>query len=228
MDNSKTVWEEVSGGLDIMKIGNTEMPSRAYVGRFQTQRVDQGANALANCPAVSAVVCTGRKLLQVGGNVLLLSTKPIKFTLIYRNPARAGKRPPAGAPAARWLHLARPLASTYRHLAIPDYQDEGKVEFFRRQLYRIRRVQETHRYAEALEPKRIKYKRIANKCLNAGWRLRYPAYKPSAIPVRCETVGLIRRVSVASGIGSIPARPSSLSHQFHTAKAAIVVSLLLT
>ena len=30
MDNSKTVWEEVSGGLDIMKIGNTEMPSRAY------------------------------------------------------------------------------------------------------------------------------------------------------------------------------------------------------
>ncbi|HGZ2158824.1 TPA: ATP-binding cassette domain-containing protein, partial [Escherichia coli] len=29
MDNSKTVWEEVSGGLDIMKIGNTEMPSRA-------------------------------------------------------------------------------------------------------------------------------------------------------------------------------------------------------
>ncbi|MDI8799736.1 ATP-binding cassette domain-containing protein, partial [Salmonella enterica subsp. enterica serovar Montevideo] len=34
MDNSKTVWEEVSGGLDIMKIGNTEMPSRAYVGRF--------------------------------------------------------------------------------------------------------------------------------------------------------------------------------------------------
>ena len=31
MDNSKTVWEEVSGGLDIMKIGNTEMPSRAYV-----------------------------------------------------------------------------------------------------------------------------------------------------------------------------------------------------
>ncbi|MEY0427970.1 ATP-binding cassette domain-containing protein, partial [Providencia rettgeri] len=29
MDNSKTVWEEVSGGLDIMKIGSTEMPSRA-------------------------------------------------------------------------------------------------------------------------------------------------------------------------------------------------------
>ena len=58
MDNSKTVWEEVSGGLDIMRIGNTEMPSRAYVGRFNFKGTDR-ANAWASCPAVSAVVCTG-------------------------------------------------------------------------------------------------------------------------------------------------------------------------
>ena len=45
MDNSKTVWEEVSGGLDIMKIGNTEMPSRAYVGRFNFKGVDQHPDA---------------------------------------------------------------------------------------------------------------------------------------------------------------------------------------
>ena len=42
MDGSKTVWEEVSGGQDIMRIGNTEMPSRAYVGRFNFKGVDQG------------------------------------------------------------------------------------------------------------------------------------------------------------------------------------------
>ncbi|MGK4724883.1 energy-dependent translational throttle protein EttA, partial [Salmonella enterica] len=42
MDNRKTVWEEVSGGLDIMKSGNTDMPSRAYVGRFNFNGVDQG------------------------------------------------------------------------------------------------------------------------------------------------------------------------------------------
>lgn len=58
MDNSKTVWEEVSGGLDIMKIGNTEMPSRAYVGRFNFKGVDQGKR-VGEPPAVSAVVCTG-------------------------------------------------------------------------------------------------------------------------------------------------------------------------
>ncbi|MEX0633787.1 ATP-binding cassette domain-containing protein [Serratia ureilytica] len=57
MDGSKTVWEEVSGGQDIMRIGNTEMPSRAYVGRFNFKGVDQ-ANAWASCPAVSVAVCT--------------------------------------------------------------------------------------------------------------------------------------------------------------------------
>ena len=70
MDNSKTVWEEVSGGLDIMRIGNTEMPSRAYVGRFNFKGTDR-ANAWANCPAANAVVCTG-ETARVGGNVLLL------------------------------------------------------------------------------------------------------------------------------------------------------------
>lgn len=34
MDNGKTMWEEISGGQDIMRIGNFELPSRAYVGRF--------------------------------------------------------------------------------------------------------------------------------------------------------------------------------------------------
>ncbi len=41
-----------------MKIGNTEMPSRAYVGRFNFKGVDR-VNALASCPAVNVVVCTG-------------------------------------------------------------------------------------------------------------------------------------------------------------------------
>ena len=49
MDNNKTVWEEVSGGLDIMKIGNTGCQARAYVGRFNFKGVDQGKNALASC-----------------------------------------------------------------------------------------------------------------------------------------------------------------------------------
>ncbi|MDX1554808.1 MAG: energy-dependent translational throttle protein EttA [Xanthomonadales bacterium] len=41
LDDSKTVWEAVSDGLDVLKIGNYEIPSRAYVGRFNFKGSDQ-------------------------------------------------------------------------------------------------------------------------------------------------------------------------------------------
>ncbi|SUG35027.1 ABC transporter [Salmonella enterica subsp. arizonae] len=105
MDNSKTVWEEVSGGLDIMKIGNTEMPSRAYVGRFNFKGVDQGKR-VGELSGGERGRLHLAKLLQVGGNVLLLDETDKRPG--YRNPARAGKRP-AGVPGLRDGYLARPL-----------------------------------------------------------------------------------------------------------------------
>ncbi len=41
LDNNKTVWEEISGGQDILRIGNYEVGSRAYVGRFNFKGNDQ-------------------------------------------------------------------------------------------------------------------------------------------------------------------------------------------
>jgi len=41
LDNNKTVWEEVSGGLDILRIGEYEIASRAYIGRFNFKGQDQ-------------------------------------------------------------------------------------------------------------------------------------------------------------------------------------------
>jgi energy-dependent translational throttle protein EttA len=41
LDNNKTVWEAVSDGADILKIGNYEIPSRAYIGRFNFKGTDQ-------------------------------------------------------------------------------------------------------------------------------------------------------------------------------------------
>lgn len=41
LDDSKTVWEAVSDGQDILQIGNYEVPSRAYVGRFNFKGSDQ-------------------------------------------------------------------------------------------------------------------------------------------------------------------------------------------
>ncbi len=41
LDDKKTVWEAISNGLDILKIGNFEISSRAYIGRFNFKGTDQ-------------------------------------------------------------------------------------------------------------------------------------------------------------------------------------------
>jgi sulfate-transporting ATPase len=54
---AKTVWEEISGGAEIIIVGNFEMPSRAYARRFNFRGSDQQKRS-ATCPAVSATACT--------------------------------------------------------------------------------------------------------------------------------------------------------------------------
>jgi ATP-binding cassette ChvD family protein len=71
LDDSKTVWEEISDGQDIIKIGNYEVQSRAYVGRFnfrggdQQKRIGELSGGERNRVHLA-------KLLRSGGNVLLL------------------------------------------------------------------------------------------------------------------------------------------------------------
>ncbi len=71
LDDSKTVWEEISDGLDIIRVGNYETPSRAYVGRFnfkgpdQQKRVGELSGGERNRVHLA-------KLLRSGGNMLLL------------------------------------------------------------------------------------------------------------------------------------------------------------
>jgi ATPase subunit of ABC transporter with duplicated ATPase domains len=55
LDNNKTVWEEVSGGLDILKIGDYEIASRAYIGRFNFKGQDQ-QKRVGRCQVVSVTV----------------------------------------------------------------------------------------------------------------------------------------------------------------------------
>ncbi len=84
----------------------------------------------------------------------------------HRNPARAGKRP-AGVPGLRDGYLARPLVLDRIATHIPDYRDEGKVEFFEGNFTEYEEYKKRTLGADALEPKRIKYKRIANKTKTA-------------------------------------------------------------
>ncbi|MDH3266892.1 MAG: energy-dependent translational throttle protein EttA [Gammaproteobacteria bacterium] len=71
LDDSKTVWEEISDGQDLIRVGNYETPSRQYVGRFNFRGADQQKKI--------GILSGGErnrvhlaKMLKSGGNLLLL------------------------------------------------------------------------------------------------------------------------------------------------------------
>jgi ATP-binding cassette ChvD family protein len=71
LDDEKTVWEEISDGQDILRVGTYETPSRAYAGRFNFRGTDQQKKV--------GMLSGGErnrlhlaKVLRSGGNLLLL------------------------------------------------------------------------------------------------------------------------------------------------------------
>jgi ATP-binding cassette ChvD family protein len=71
LDDSKTVWEEISDGLDIIRVGNYETSSRAYVGRFNFRGAEQQKKiGLLSGGERNRVHLA--KMLKSGGNLLLL------------------------------------------------------------------------------------------------------------------------------------------------------------
>ncbi|AGM40560.1 ABC transporter ATP-binding protein [Spiribacter salinus M19-40] len=71
LDGSKTVWEEISGGHDILEVGKYEVNSRAYVGRFNFKGQDQ-QKRIGDLSGGERNRVHLAKLLQRGGNFLLL------------------------------------------------------------------------------------------------------------------------------------------------------------
>ena len=71
LNNDKTVWEEISDGLDLIQVGNYETSSRAYVGRFNFRGQDQQKKiGLLSGGERNRVHLA--KMLRAGGNLLLL------------------------------------------------------------------------------------------------------------------------------------------------------------
>jgi len=71
LDGSKTVWEEISDGLDNITVGNFVVPSRAYVGRFNFKGTDQ-QKYIKDLSGGERNRVHLAKLLKSGGNLLLL------------------------------------------------------------------------------------------------------------------------------------------------------------
>ncbi|WP_159565371.1 energy-dependent translational throttle protein EttA [Budvicia diplopodorum] len=156
MNNGKTVWEEVSGGQDIMRIGNFEMPSRAYVGRFNFKGVDQGKR-VGELSGGERGRLHLAKLLQVGGNMLLLDepTNDLDIETLRALENALLEFPGCAMVIShdRWF-----LDRIATHIL--DYGDEGKVEFFEGNFTEYEEWKKRTMGAEALEPHRIKYKKM--------------------------------------------------------------------
>jgi len=71
LDGKKTVWEEISDGQDILVVGKFEMPSRAYVSRFNFRGSDQ-QKRIGDLSGGERNRVHLAKLLKSGGNLLLL------------------------------------------------------------------------------------------------------------------------------------------------------------
>jgi len=71
LDDKKTVWQEVSGGLDMLKVGNYETSSRGYLGRFNFKGAQQ-QQLIGDLSGGERNRVHLAKVLKSGGNVLLL------------------------------------------------------------------------------------------------------------------------------------------------------------
>lgn len=157
MDDKKTVWEEVSNGQDILTIGNFEIPSRAYVGRFNFKGVDQ-QKRVGELSGGERGRLHLAKLLQAGGNVLLLDepTNDLDVETLRALENAILEFPGCAMVIShdRWF-----LDRIATHIL--DYGDEGKVTFYEGNFSDYEEWKKKTFGAEATQPHRMKYKRIA-------------------------------------------------------------------
>ena len=156
MNDTKTVWEEISNGQDIMRIGNFEIPSRSYVGRFNFKGVDQGKR-VGELSGGERGRLHLAKLLQVGGNVLLLDepTNDLDIETLRALENALLEFPGCAMVIShdRWF-----LDRIATHII--DYQDEGNITFFEGNFSEYEDYKKRTLGAEALQPHRMKYKRM--------------------------------------------------------------------
>ncbi|CAM3963752.1 energy-dependent translational throttle protein EttA [Pseudoalteromonas byunsanensis] len=156
MDENNTVFQEIADGQDILKIGNFEIPSRAYVGRFNFKGNDQ-QKFVKELSGGERNRLHLAKLLKAGGNVILLDEPTNDLDV---ETLRALENAILEFPGCvmcishdRWF-----LDRIATHIL--DYRDEGQVNFFDGNYTEYEEWLKKTYGAEAAEPKRIKYKKI--------------------------------------------------------------------
>lgn len=157
MDDSKTVFQEISEGADIIKINNFEIPARAYCSRFNFKGSDQ-QKIIGELSGGERNRVHLAKLLKAGGNVLLLDepTNDLDVETLRALEEALLEFPGCAMVIShdRWF-----LDRIATHII--DYRDEGQVNFYEGNYTEYMEWLKKTLGPEAAEPHRIKYKRIA-------------------------------------------------------------------
>ncbi|AQS39240.1 ATP-binding cassette protein, ChvD family [Shewanella psychrophila] len=157
MDDKNTVWQEISGGHDIMRINNTEIPSRAYVGRFNFRGGDQ-QKIIGTLSGGERNRVHLAKLIQSGGNVLLLDepTNDLDVETLRALEEAILEFPGCAMVIShdRWF-----LDRVATHIL--DYRDEGQVNFYEGNYTEYSTWLKETMGTDVVEPHRLKYKRMS-------------------------------------------------------------------
>ncbi len=156
MDNSKTVYQEISQGHEILHIGNFEIPSRAYVSRFNFKGNDQ-QKIIGDLSGGERNRVHLAKLVQTGGNVLLLDepTNDLDVETLRALEEALLEFPGCAMVIShdRWF-----LDRIATHIL--DYRDEGQINFYEGNFTDYEAWLKKTLGPAATEPHRIKYKKI--------------------------------------------------------------------
>jgi len=157
LDGSKNVWQEISGGRDIITIGKYETQSRAYIGRFNFKGADQ-QKIVGQLSGGERGRLHLAKTLLVGGNVLLLDEPSNDLDIeTLRALEEALLEFPGCALVIshdRWF-----LDRIATHIL--SFEGDSHVEFFPGNYGEYEADKKARLGEEAAKPHRIKYRKLA-------------------------------------------------------------------
>ncbi|MGH7056926.1 MAG: energy-dependent translational throttle protein EttA, partial [Acetobacteraceae bacterium] len=157
LDPSKTVWEEISGGADVVQLGKRAMPSRAYVGAFNFRGPDQ-QKRVGDLSGGERNRVHLAKMLQTGANVILLDEPTNDLDVETLRALEEALIAFAGSAVVishdRWF-----LDRVATHILA--FEDEGHVEWFAGN-FQDYEADKCRRLGPAsIEPHRLRYRPIA-------------------------------------------------------------------
>ena len=157
LDPNKNVWEEISGGSEIIQLGDMQMNSRVYTGAFNFKGTDQQKKVgLLSGGERNRVHMA--KLLRSGGNVLLLDEPTNDLDVETLQALESAIEDFAGC-AIIISHDRFFLDRLCTHMLA--FEGEAHVEWFEGNFEAYEQDKVRRLGPDALEPKRAKYKRFA-------------------------------------------------------------------